>query len=121
MSSLGVVLVFARGETSWTECFREIDQPMTEDLIVTREDLWTVGDGKSRAERTVEILLTLSRFGFGELIERSWWARWLPDRPPEAERGVDGRGGGASCLCVAAIKLTPWHAIAAGGKMAPLA
>ena len=44
-------------------------------------DLWLSGDGKSRAARTAEILLTLSRFGFGELIERSWWARWLPGQP----------------------------------------
>jgi ubiquinone biosynthesis protein len=43
--------------------------------------LWTMGDGKSRAARTIEILLTLSRFGFGELIERAWWARWLPGQP----------------------------------------
>ena len=47
-------------------------------------DLWQVGDGKSRAARTAEILLTLSRYGFGELIERSWWARWLPGEPGEA-------------------------------------
>ena len=46
--------------------------------------LWSGGDGKSRAARTAEILLTLSRFGFGELIERSWWARWLPGQPTDA-------------------------------------
>jgi ubiquinone biosynthesis protein len=55
-------------------------RPVEESL--TREaDLWGLGDGKSRAARTAEILLTLSRFGFGELIERAWWARWLPGRP----------------------------------------
>lgn len=48
-------------------------------------DLWSLGDGKSRAARTAEILLTLSRFGFGELIERNWWARWLPGQPPAAD------------------------------------
>ena len=68
---------------------------MTENLTVTSEELWTVGDGKSRAARTVEILLTLSRFGFGELIERSWWARWLPDRSPEADQVVDAHEAGA--------------------------
>jgi ubiquinone biosynthesis protein len=44
-------------------------------------DLWGLRDGKSRAARTAEILVTLSKFGFGELIERHWWTRWLPDRP----------------------------------------
>jgi ubiquinone biosynthesis protein len=53
-------------------------------------ELWRLGDGKSRAARTAEILLTLSRFGFGELIERSWWARWLPGQPvAEAEVSRD--------------------------------
>ncbi|HNS51540.1 MAG TPA: AarF/UbiB family protein [Anaerolineae bacterium] len=48
--------------------------------------LWTEGDGKGRAARTAEILLTLARLGFGELIERAWWLRWLPDlRPPAAD------------------------------------
>jgi predicted unusual protein kinase regulating ubiquinone biosynthesis (AarF/ABC1/UbiB family) len=46
-------------------------------------ELWTQGDGKSRAARTAEILLTLSKFGFGEFVERSWWARWLPGQPLE--------------------------------------
>ncbi len=60
-------------------------------------DLWTVGDGKSRAARTAEILLTLSRFGFGELIERNWWARWLPGRPADP--------GGSSPGQAAAVRL----------------
>jgi ubiquinone biosynthesis protein len=55
--------------------------PMTEQAIHKGAELWTVGDGKSRAARTAEILLTLSRFGFGALIERGWWARWLPGQP----------------------------------------
>jgi ubiquinone biosynthesis protein len=56
---------------------------MTEDVAQEGADLWTGGDGKSRAARTAEILLTLSRFGFGELIERGWWARWLPGQPTD--------------------------------------
>jgi ubiquinone biosynthesis protein len=48
------------------------------------QDLWGGGDGRSRAARTSEILLALSRFGFGELIERGWWSRWLPGRPGDA-------------------------------------
>ena len=55
--------------------------------ISAGEDLWTWGDGKSRAARTTEILLALSRFGFGELIERGWWARWLPGRPGDGAEG----------------------------------
>ena len=56
-------------------------------------ELWSTGDGKTRAARTVEILLTLSKFGFGELIERSWWARWLPGLPTdEAETDVHEAG-----------------------------
>jgi ubiquinone biosynthesis protein len=60
----------------------------------TREaDLWGLGDGKSRAARTAEILLTLSKYGFGELIERGWWSRWLPDRPADGqELGPDEAG-----------------------------
>jgi ubiquinone biosynthesis protein len=54
---------------------------MTERLSQEDAGLWTAGDGRSRAARTVQILLTLSRFGFGELIERGWWVRWLPGRP----------------------------------------
>ena len=59
--------------------------------------LWTQGDGKSRAARTAEILLTLARFGFGEIVERAWWAQWLPGSPPEAEEGeeIDAEAGGA--------------------------
>lgn len=53
---------------------------MTEDQTPGTIDLWIQGDGKSRAARTAEILVTLSKFGFGELIDRGWWARWLPDR-----------------------------------------
>jgi ubiquinone biosynthesis protein len=56
---------------------------MTEQPIHQEAELWTQGDGKSRAARTTEILLTLSRFGFGELVERSWWSRWLPGRPAD--------------------------------------
>ncbi|MEJ2211146.1 MAG: AarF/UbiB family protein [Anaerolineae bacterium] len=55
--------------------------------VSTDHDLWTWGDGKSRAARTTEILLALSRFGFGELIERGWWARWLPGRPGDGAEG----------------------------------
>jgi ubiquinone biosynthesis protein len=65
------------------------DQPARSDT-----DLWTRGDGKSRAARTAEILLTLSRFGFGELIERSWWSRWLPGLPTDQE-GADPDEAGA--------------------------
>ncbi len=53
---------------------------MADERVYQKDDLWSAGDGKSRASRTAEILLTLSKFGFGELIERSWWARWLPGR-----------------------------------------
>jgi ubiquinone biosynthesis protein len=45
-----------------------------------QQDVWVVGDGKSRAARTAEILVTLGRFGFGVLVERGWWNRWLPER-----------------------------------------
>ncbi len=61
----------------------EAKESMTEQLTHEDPDLWTQGDGKSRAARTAEILLTLSRYGFGELIERGWWARWLPGRPTD--------------------------------------
>jgi ubiquinone biosynthesis protein len=56
---------------------------MTEEPTRDIPDLWTQGDGKSRATRTAEILMTLSRYGFGELIERGWWSRWLPGRPTD--------------------------------------
>jgi ubiquinone biosynthesis protein len=56
-------------------------------------DLWNRGDGKSRAARTVEILTTLGRFGFGELVERGWWSRWLPDRPPDDSAQDAGEAG----------------------------
>lgn len=59
---------------------------MVERMIDKNADLWTLGDGKSRATRTVEILWTLSRFGFGELIERRWWRHWLPSQRPEGAR-----------------------------------
>jgi ubiquinone biosynthesis protein len=66
---------------------------MTEDVTSQATALWTLGDGKSRAARTAEILLTLSRYGFGELIERGWWARWLPGAPGvEGELDQDGAG-----------------------------
>lgn len=52
------------------------------------------GEGKSRAARTAEILLTLSRYGFGELIERGWWSRWLPGRPTDGTE-VDPDEAGA--------------------------
>ena len=67
---------------------------MAENAAVTNGELWSIGDGKSRAARTVEILLTLSRFGFGELIERSWWARWLPGVPMD-QPGDDSHEAGA--------------------------
>lgn len=67
---------------------------MSADPAVGDRELWSTGDGKSRAARTVEILLTLSRFGFGELIERSWWARWLPGRPAD-EAESDSHEAGA--------------------------
>ena len=66
---------------------------MSKEAAVGDGDLWRTGDGKSRAARTAEILLTLSRFGFGELIERGWWARWLPGQPTdEAEGGTHEAG-----------------------------
>jgi ubiquinone biosynthesis protein len=66
---------------------------MTEGLAREEIDLWSLGDGKSRAARTVEILLSLSKFGFGELIERGWWSRWLPVRTPdEADFDPDEAG-----------------------------
>ncbi len=66
---------------------------MTEQPSLNGSGLWAQGDGKGRAARTAEILLTLSRFGFGELIERSWWSRWLPGRPTdEAQAGMDQAG-----------------------------
>lgn len=43
-------------------------------------DPWSRGDGKGRAARTAEILLTLAGFGFGTLVDRAWWARRLPGR-----------------------------------------
>lgn len=67
---------------------------MTEDATSQATALWTTGDGRSRAARTAEILLTLSRFGFGELIERGWWARWLPGAP-RVEEELDQDGAGA--------------------------
>jgi ubiquinone biosynthesis protein len=68
---------------------------MVQDLAHEEIDLWSLGDGKSRAARTVEILLSLSRFGFGELVERSWWSRWLPDRPTAAADLDSGEAGAA--------------------------
>lgn len=57
---------------------------MTTDGDALNTDLWLRGDGKTRAARTAEVLVTLSRFGFGELIGRNWWSRWLPGRPTDA-------------------------------------
>jgi ubiquinone biosynthesis protein len=68
---------------------------MTGVLVGEEIDLWGKGDGKSRAARTAEILLTLSRYGFGELIERSWWSRWLPGRPAD---GADSDPSEAGAL-----------------------
>lgn len=66
---------------------------MGEDLLREELDLWGQGDGKSRAARTAEILVNLSRFGFGELIERTWWSRWLPGRPGDrADMDLDEAG-----------------------------
>jgi ubiquinone biosynthesis protein len=65
-------------------CFWSKDgraDPVTEERGDESGDLWSLSDGKSRAARTAEILLTFSKFGFGELIERNWWARWLPGQP----------------------------------------
>jgi len=66
---------------------------MTEQPNGAESDLWTQGDGKNRAARTAEILLTLSRFGFGELIERGWWSRWLPGRPTAEAQDVADEAG----------------------------
>jgi len=66
---------------------------MSRDLAVGDRELWSTGDGKSRAARTAEILRTLSRFGFGELIERSWWARWLPGRPTDVAESDSHEAG----------------------------
>ena len=56
---------------------------MGEETTSVDGDLWTQGDGRSRAARTAEILLVLTKYGFGELIDRGWWARWLPGRPSD--------------------------------------
>ena len=85
MSLLGVLLVLGQAAGGDLSSFWETDGAMTEDVAVIKEDLWGAGDGKSRAARTAEILLTLSRFGFGELIERSWWSRWLPGQPTDGQ------------------------------------
>ncbi|MGD2207651.1 MAG: AarF/UbiB family protein [Anaerolineae bacterium] len=69
---------------------------MTGELSRDDRDLWSAGDGKSRAARTAEIMLTLSRFGFGELMERGWWSRWLPGRPTDgADTSVSADEAGA--------------------------
>ncbi len=56
---------------------------MADESVPGEVDLWSQGNAKSRAARTAEILLGLSRFGFGELIERGWWSRWLPGHPAD--------------------------------------
>lgn len=66
---------------------------MTGNREAARTELWSVGDGKSRAVRTVEILRTLGRFGFGELIERSWWRRWLPGTPTDEAKSDPHEAG----------------------------
>jgi ubiquinone biosynthesis protein len=58
---------------------------MAEELPRQENDLGSPAYGKSRASRTVEILLSLSKYGFGELIERGWWSRWLPGRPTDRD------------------------------------
>jgi ubiquinone biosynthesis protein len=70
---------------------------MTDPATGADSDFWARGDGKSRAARTAEILLTLSRFGFGELVERGWWSRWLGDRAADAvaDAAADGPPGDA--------------------------
>jgi hypothetical protein len=55
--------------------------------------LWVAGDGKSRAARTAEILLTLSRFGFGELVDRQRGSRWLPGGRAPAPEAAPGQAG----------------------------
>ncbi len=66
---------------------------MSADPAVGDRELWSTGDGKSRDARTVEILLTLRKFGFGELIERSWWARWLPGRSADEAESDSNEAG----------------------------
>jgi ubiquinone biosynthesis protein len=56
---------------------------MAEELSAEVHEVGGAENGKSRAARRVEILLGLSRYGFGELIERGWWSRWLPGRPTD--------------------------------------
>jgi ubiquinone biosynthesis protein len=64
-----------------------------EESQIRETDLWSLSDGKSRAARTAEILLTLSRFGFGELIERGWWSRWLPGQPSDGSQSEPDEAG----------------------------
>jgi ubiquinone biosynthesis protein len=68
---------------------------MIEQTMQNGSGLWELGDGKGRAARTAEILLTFSRFGFGELIERSLWSRWLPGRPMEGTEPGASEAGAA--------------------------
>ncbi|MGD9146226.1 MAG: AarF/UbiB family protein [Anaerolineae bacterium] len=56
---------------------------MAEELPRQENDPGSPDGSKSRASRTVEILLSMSKYGFGELIERGWWSRWLPGRPTD--------------------------------------
>ncbi|MGD9049898.1 MAG: AarF/ABC1/UbiB kinase family protein, partial [Anaerolineae bacterium] len=56
---------------------------MAETLPDQEHDPGSPDDSQSRASRTADILLRLSKYGFGELIERGWWSRWLPGRPTD--------------------------------------
>jgi ubiquinone biosynthesis protein len=66
---------------------------MTEEKGDHDSDLWSQGDGQSRPARTAEILLTLSRYGFGELVDRTWWVRWLPARAARSAGRDAGEAG----------------------------
>jgi ubiquinone biosynthesis protein len=66
---------------------------MTDEEPRQEYDLGSLGSDKSRASRTVEILQSFAQYGFGELIERGWWSRWLPGRPTDrAEARLDEAG-----------------------------
>ena len=69
---------------------------MSEESAQAHTDLWTLGDGKSRAARTAEILLTLGRFGFGDAgraeLVGALAARWPPDDGADPDAGSDEAG-----------------------------